>query len=166
MILEYFSKLPHISLDLFGGSGSLNRGKFYLIEVGPVTYKNESNKNEFIKEIKKLRIRGGRDCLEMAFGGMLGAFTANPRLGSPMFVFTDAGPKDDSYQNREALKTLADQYGSTINFFTTPRGCGGSKGITKGNMKYTVLLKSLRNFFLYIYSIKNLQYVITYYTCI
>ena len=81
----------------------------------------------------------------MAFGGMLGAFTANPKLGSPMFVFTDAGPKDDSFQNREALKTLADQYGSTINFFTTPRGCGGKKGMTKGNMKYTAPLKSLRN---------------------
>eukprot|EP00112_Aurelia_sp_Birch-Aquarium-sp1_P026024 Seg898.2 transcript_id=Seg898.2/GoldUCD/mRNA.D3Y31 product="hypothetical protein" protein_id=Seg898.2/GoldUCD/D3Y31 len=65
----------------------------------------------------------------MAFGGMLGAFTANPKLGSPMFVFTDAGAKDDIFRNREALKTLADQYGSAVNFFTTPRGCGGKNGI-------------------------------------
>ena len=121
--------IPRRSL---GDDGSLNHRNFYLLEVGPVTYKNESNKNEFISEIRKLRIRGGRDCLEMAFGGMLDAFTANPKLGSPMFVFTDAGAKDDSFQNKEALKALADQYGTAINFFTTPRGCGRRKGMSKG----------------------------------
>ena len=64
----------------------------------------------------------------MAFGGMIEAYDANPKLGSPMFVFTDAGAKDDTFEMKEGLKTLADQYSTTINFFTNYRGCGDAKG--------------------------------------
>ena len=59
---------------------------------------------------------------------MLEAFKANPRSGSPMFVFTDASAKDDTATNMEKLKAEAAQYDSAINFFTNQLGCGGSKG--------------------------------------
>lgn len=59
---------------------------------------------------------------------MLGAYEANPKLGSPMFVFTDAGAKDETEEKKKELKAFADQYGSTINFFTNYRGCGDARG--------------------------------------
>lgn len=74
-------------------------------------------------------VTGGADCPELSITGMLEAFKANPRPGSPMFVFTDASAKDDTTTNMEKLKTEAAQYDSAINFFTNQRGCGGSKGI-------------------------------------
>eukprot|EP00112_Aurelia_sp_Birch-Aquarium-sp1_P004689 Seg153.11 transcript_id=Seg153.11/GoldUCD/mRNA.D3Y31 product=Hemicentin-2 protein_id=Seg153.11/GoldUCD/D3Y31 len=96
---------------------------------GPVTYKNDTTKKEFITAIQNLRAYGGRDCPELSFTGMLEAYKADPQLGSPMFVFTDASPKDDTPEKIEELKTFADQYGTTINFFTSKMGCGGAKGI-------------------------------------
>lgn len=99
-----------------------------LTGVGPVTHKTETNKAEFVSAIQSLRVSGGGDCHEMAFGGMTGAYEANPQLGSPMFVFTDAGAKDDTFEKKEALKSMADQYGSTINFFTNYQGCRDAKG--------------------------------------
>ena len=58
---------------------------------------------------------------------MLEAFKANPMLGSPMFVFTDASAKDGSPENIEKLKTVASQYDCAINFFTNQLGCGDGK---------------------------------------
>lgn len=40
-----------------------------------------------------------------------------------MFVFTDAGAKDDTYSMREQVKSYASQYQATINFFTHARLC-------------------------------------------
>lgn len=98
------------------------------VGYGPVTYKNDTTKKEFITAIQNLRAYGGRDCPELSFTGMLEAYKADPQLGSPMFVFTDASPKDDTPEKIEELKTFADQYGTTINFFTSKMGCGGAKG--------------------------------------
>ena len=106
----------------------------FLSAVGPITHKYEDNKAEFISAIQGLRVAGGGDCPEMAFGGMLGAYESQPKLGSPMFVFTDAGAKDDSFEKKEELKQFADQYGSTINFFTNYRGCGDAKGNNTFNL--------------------------------
>ena len=97
-------------------------------EHGPITYKNDSDKAEFVTAIDSLRVYGGRDCPELSFTGMLEAYRANPQLGSPMFVFTDASAKDDTAENMVKLKATASQYGSSINFFTNHIGCGGSKG--------------------------------------
>ena len=95
---------------------------------GPVTHKNDTTKKEFITAIQNLRAYGGRDCPELSFTGMLEAYKADPQLGSPMFVFTDASAKDDTPEKKEELKTFADQYGTTINFFINKLGCGGAKG--------------------------------------
>ena len=40
-----------------------------------------------------------------------------------MFVFTDAGAKDDTYRMRELVKSYASQYQATINFFTHSSLC-------------------------------------------
>lgn len=40
-------------------------------------------------------------------------------FGSPMYVFTDADPKDDTKENIEEVKLLAEESEITINFLTT-----------------------------------------------
>ncbi len=101
----------------------------YFSEHGPVTHKNSTFKKGFINAIQSLKITGGSDCPELAFTGMLGALNAGPRLGSPMFVFTDASAKDDSFENMQELKATADRLSSTISFFSNKYGCGDPKGI-------------------------------------
>ena len=56
---------------------------------------------------------------------MLEALYQDPQWGSPMYVFTDAGPKDATDEFIEELKYLAsaEEYGVTINFFTTGKEC-------------------------------------------
>ena len=56
---------------------------------------------------------------------MLQALYQDPQWGSPMYVFTDAGPKDATDEFIEELKYLAsaEEYGVTINFFTTGKEC-------------------------------------------
>lgn len=68
---------------------------------------------------------GGSDCPELALTGMIDALKAGPRLGSPMFVFTDASPKDDTVERKQELKALADKYSTSISFFANLYGCGG-----------------------------------------
>ena len=85
--------------------------------------KEESEAGDFVAEINKLRAHGGGDCPEYTFRGMKEALYQDPAWGSPMYVFTDADPKDASEFDIEEVKTLAgvDEYGVTINFFTTGR---------------------------------------------
>ena len=42
--------------------------------------------------------------------------------GSPLYVFTDAGPKDATEADIEEVKTLAEVFDVAINFFTTGKG--------------------------------------------
>ena len=42
-----------------------------------------------------------------------------PVDGSPLYVFTDAGPKDAREADIEEIKTLATDFKVAINFFTT-----------------------------------------------
>ena len=42
-----------------------------------------------------------------------------PLLGSPMYVFTDAGPKDATTDNIELVKLMAEADEITINFIST-----------------------------------------------
>jgi len=93
--------------------------------TGPVTYKGPADREEFVSAIANLRATGGGDCPELALKGMLDAFTPEPQLGSPMFVFTDATPKDGTRSNIDKLKMYAKQFSATINFFIKP-GCGSS----------------------------------------
>ena len=83
--------------------------------------KEESEAGEFVKAINALTAYGGGDCPEYTFRGMLETFRFGPEWGSPMYVFTDAGPKDASEAKIAELQFLAssDQLGVTINFLTT-----------------------------------------------
>ncbi|PFX21151.1 von Willebrand factor A domain-containing protein 7 [Stylophora pistillata] len=83
--------------------------------------KEQSNAGEFVKAINALKAYGGGDCPEYTFKGMLEALNLMPEWGSPMYVFTDAGPKDASDLHIEEVKFLAGsaELGVTINFFTT-----------------------------------------------
>ena len=90
----------------------------------PVIVKNETEAGEFEKEIEKLRAHGGGDCPEYTFEGMRGALNDLEMNGSPLYVFTDAGPKDATEAGIEEVKTIAKELGVAINFLTT--------GITRG----------------------------------
>ena len=85
--------------------------------TGPLTYKSQSEREEFVSAIAALSADGGGDCPELAFKGMIDAFRFQPQLGSPMFVFTDATSKDANSSNIETLKALASYSYTTINFF-------------------------------------------------
>jgi len=82
---------------------------------------NETEAAAFVVAINDLRAHDGGDCPEYAFKGMLEALSEDPEWGSPMYVFTDADPKDATEENIEQVKALARNYaaGVTINFLTT-----------------------------------------------
>ena len=90
-----------------------------------------SQKENFVQAIGRLRANGGGDCPEMAIGGIRDALSLSPKYGSPMFVFTDASPKDGSDANVAAVKQLAKQHGTTISFFTRKVPCTAD-----GNKRY------------------------------
>lgn len=94
-------------------------------DESPVIFKDEIDAGEFVEAINDLTPLGGGDCPEYAFTGMLEALYQEPQWGSPMYVFTDAGPKDASDEFIEEVKHLAsaEEYGVTINFFTTGKQC-------------------------------------------
>ena len=83
--------------------------------------KDEIEAGEFVRAINYLTPHGGGDCPELTFTGMLEALYQDPKWGSPMYVFTDAGPKDATDEMIEEVKHLAspEEYGVTMNFFTT-----------------------------------------------
>ncbi|XP_044182994.1 von Willebrand factor A domain-containing protein 7-like [Acropora millepora] len=87
----------------------------------PVVSMYETEAAAFVDAINDLRAHGGGDCPEYAFTGMLEALYEDPEWGSPMYVFTDADPKDATEDKIEEVKALAraDVYGVTINFLTT-----------------------------------------------
>ena len=96
-------------------------------ETGPITRKKEGEGEEFIAALRRLQARGGGDCPELAFKGMLNALEAGPQPGSSMFVFTDAFPKDSNEENNNAVLDIASDLDIKINFFTS-RGCNSTDG--------------------------------------
>ena len=71
-----------------------------------------------------MRPHGGGDCRELTYKGMIDAFDANPLSDSPLYVFTDAGPKDATKANDEYLTVVAKDKGFVINFFVVKKtGC-------------------------------------------
>lgn len=73
---------------------------------------------QFVSDIAALPPRGGGDCPELAFTGMLNGFNNNPYFGSSMFVFTDAAPKDATIDNMANLIGAAFGFDTKISFFT------------------------------------------------
>ena len=99
-------------------------------EKGRVFRKNagEESGNEFIAKIKELRAHGGGDCPEMAFKGIIEALNAGPENDSPLYIFTDAPPKDATSENIEVARNHAKLAGINVYFFAT-RGCGDPSSV-------------------------------------
>ena len=66
----------------------------------------------------------GGDCPEFSFDGMINALYEDPRWGSPLYVFTNAPPKDANEENKETVRVLAEDLGITVNFFAGKTFCG------------------------------------------
>ena len=96
---------------------------FMLVENGRAIKKAARKGQEFINEIQALRANGGGDCAEMAFKGILEALNKQPESDSPLYVFTDAPPKDASSHNITDVTVKAQALGVNVYFFSTV-GCG------------------------------------------
>lgn len=96
----------------------------------PVIIKNESQAIEFQKEIDKLKAHGGGDCPENTLAGILGAVDKVQFPDSPLYVFTDAGPKDATEDKISRVRAAAKEMRLTINFMLTDY-CGRSSGSRK-----------------------------------
>ena len=82
-----------------------------------MTYCKETERNRFVKAIDSLSPHSGGDCPELTFKGMNDAIDEGPHPDSPLYVFTDAGPKDATEDNILYLKEIAQAQGVVINFF-------------------------------------------------
>ena len=80
--------------------------------------------DQFIKYVDGIKASGGGDCSEFSFDGMISSLYEDPRWGSPLYVFTDAPPKDADEENKETLRVLAEDLGVTVNFFAGKSFCG------------------------------------------
>ena len=88
-------------------------------DAGQIVIKEDGKAGEFVRAINDLTAHSGGDCPEYAFQGMLNALGQDPLFGSPMYVFTDADPKDATVENIEEVKLLANDLEVTINFLLT-----------------------------------------------
>ncbi|EDO40760.1 predicted protein [Nematostella vectensis] len=80
---------------------------------------------DFESEINAVRTLGGGDCPELAFNGIVDAiWKGNPRIMSPMYVFTDAPPKARGEYNLDTSIGAALDYMIPVNFFFSKEGCG------------------------------------------
>ena len=79
----------------------------------------EQNGRKFIGKITELSPNGGGDWPEMAFKGIIEALKAGPENGSPLYVWTDAPPKDATPDNILEAKTRAKMLGINVYFFLT-----------------------------------------------
>ena len=83
--------------------------------------KQDDQSIEFVQAINDLNAHSGGDCPEYTFQGILNALAQEPLHGSPMYVFTDSGPKDATAENIEEVKMLVEADEITINFLSTGR---------------------------------------------
>lgn len=94
-----------------------------VLESGRAIKKEAGKGAEFTKEIGTLHARGGGDCPEMTFKGIIEAMKAGPENDSPLYVFTDAPPKDATQDNIDDATVRAQAAGINVYFFATV-GCG------------------------------------------
>lgn len=88
------------------------------------------DQQSFVHALNTLTARGGGDCPELTYNGIIDAIEkGDPYVGSPMFVFTDAGAKEGArpkYTLDNSLG-LALKYMIPVNFFySTESGRCGS----------------------------------------
>ncbi|XP_046851457.1 von Willebrand factor A domain-containing protein 7-like [Xenia sp. Carnegie-2017] len=99
--------------------------------TGPVTYCDETQTDKFLEAISSLEPHGGEDCAELTFTGMNNAIDGGPQPRSPLYVFTDAGPKDANNKNITYLLEIAKKQGFVVNFFVVKgTGCSRKADIT------------------------------------
>ena len=72
---------------------------------------------KFVNAIEALRARGGGDCPEKAFTGIINAVNGGAQENSPLYVFTDAIAKDADM--RYMAKSAVLGKGASVYFFTT-----------------------------------------------
>ena len=96
----------------------------YYIDLTTTKYYAEDEVNQLIKDLKGKKASAGGDCPEFSFDGMISSLYEDPRWGSPLYVFTDAPPKDANEENKETLSVLAEELGITVNFFAGKSFCG------------------------------------------
>ena len=89
---------------------------------GPVTYMDKSQKDEFVSLVKHVNVEDGGDCDEMAIDGTYEIYGNGIKMGSPIYVLTDAGAKDATDENLDALKEMALSFETPINFFLSNVG--------------------------------------------
>lgn len=92
-----------------------------IIGTEKVEYMKAGEKKKFIKKIESLSPHGGRDCPDLAFGGIIDALNAGPKddAKSPLYVFTDATAKDATPANTLMATISAKTKGASVYFFTT-----------------------------------------------
>jgi len=96
---------------------------------GPVTYMDKTEKYEFLKLVSKIQVDGGGDCDELAISGARNIFGSSLQYRSPIYVLTDAGPKDATEDHLDAVKEMIISYKTPINFFLSNAGCLNTKAI-------------------------------------
>ena len=89
----------------------------FIIGTGPLTYCEETERDKFVKAIGSLMPISGGDCPELTYRGMIDAIDGGPQPDSPLYVFTDAGPKDATEENMLYLTEIAKAQGVVVNFF-------------------------------------------------
>lgn len=87
--------------------------------MGPLTYRDSFQNASFVADINNLKAKGGGDCPELTFSGILTALETAPTKGSPLYVFTDATAKDNNLV--DDVINFATRLDVTINFFVTGR---------------------------------------------
>ena len=102
--------------------------------TGPVDYFEEGNYNSFINSLQDIYVNGGGDCPELTFRGMNDAINiGQPQMDSPMYVFTDAGPKDGNSDNITEFIQIAKDSGIVVNFFVVDSPCSKVDNIAAFN---------------------------------
>ena len=91
----------------------------YHTDESRVITKSETETEGFIAAINELKAHEGGDCPEYTFKGMAEAMDQFIELQSPMYVVTDAGPKDDREENIANVLDAAEYNDMSINFFTS-----------------------------------------------
>ena len=96
-----------------------------------MTYCTDTERDKFVTAISSLHPHDGGDCPELTFQGMKDAIDESPQLDSPLYVFTDAGPKDATEENMIYVRESAKAQGIVVNFFVVQSsGCAKSADIT------------------------------------
>ena len=84
-------------------------------------YFGTSSKDDFLAELDSLPATAGGDCKEMLYKGISDAWTMPHRIGSPIFVFTDAGIKA-KHLDKDSIIFDAEMKEMPIYFFLSATG--------------------------------------------